>query len=203
MQLEVIQMLISLVGKSGSGKTTIAKTLASYDKNIFHIDVDKISHQVLTYPKIKERIKTEISATCVDNDLIKRKKLGQIVFKNPQMMEKLTNITWPSMEKIIDTIIENNSQKIILLDWVLLPKTKYFNQSTLKIWVEAPQEERFMRIINRSGQQDTITKAYFLQRDTASTNYNEEKYDIVINNSQNTSLTEEVKKLYEKCVISR
>ena len=50
-------MLISLVGKSGSGKTTIANKLKSLDNRIIHIDVDKISHQVLEYPEVVERIK--------------------------------------------------------------------------------------------------------------------------------------------------
>lgn len=195
-------MLICLVGKSGSGKTTIAKILASYDKNIFHIDVDKISHQVLTYPEVKSRIKSEISAECLDKDNIERKKLGQIVFESPLMMEKLTDITWPSMEKIIDSIITNNPQRTILLDWLLLPKTKYFNQSALKIWVEAPQMERFTRVCKRAND-NTITKEYFLQRDAVGTSYEEGKYDIVINNSPQSNLKEEVHKIYEKSIISR
>ena len=40
-------------------------------------------------------------------------------------MDKLTNATWPFMENLIDKVIRENSDKIVVLDWQLLPKTKY------------------------------------------------------------------------------
>ena len=43
-------------------------------------------------------------------------------------MNRLEEITWSFMEQEIDTIINNNKDKIILLDWLLLPRTKFFYQ---------------------------------------------------------------------------
>lgn len=196
-------MLISIVGKSGSGKTTIAKLLESFDKRIIHIDVDKIAHYVLTIPEVKERIKKDISYTCIIDEEIQRKVLGKIVFSSPQYMDKLAEITWPYMEKIIDSKIQANEGKIIILDYLLLPKTKYFLQSDLRIWVNSPIEERFERIVKRGVNEQTISKEYFLKRDEAGINYEEGLYDIVINNSNKKSTFQEVRKVYEKSIISR
>lgn len=195
-------MLISLVGKSGSGKTTIAKELEKIDPRVLHIDVDKISHYVLTLPEVKTRIKTEISPSCIVNDEVIRKALGKIVFEDPTMMDVLTDITWPSMEKVIDETINENPNKIILLDWVLLPKTKYFDQSDLRIWVDSPVEERYDRVVKRAKDKETITKEYFYSRDASGTNYEEGKYDVVIQNTNKTNLNKEVQKVYEKSIIS-
>ena len=39
--IEVINVIISIVGLSGSGKSHIAKTLEKYNPRILHIDIDK------------------------------------------------------------------------------------------------------------------------------------------------------------------
>lgn len=196
-------MLISIVGKSGSGKTTIAKTLESIDKRIMHIDIDKISHQVLTFPEVQKRIQSDISYDCVIDSEVQRKVLGKIVFASPEQMQILTNITWPSMEKIIDEIIANNQDKVVILDYIMLPKTKFFEQSDLRIWVAAPVEERLERVVRRATNGEEITSAYFLQRDAAGVDYEEGKYDIVIKNSKGNDIKKEVAKVYEKSIISR
>ena len=192
-------MLISIVGKSGSGKSTIAKELAKYDNRVLHVDIDQISHYVLTLPEVKEKIQKGISYDCVMDGEVQRKVLGRIVFANPEQMKELTNITWESMEKIIDQIITDNKDKLILLDWLLLPKTKYFEQSNLRIWVEAPIEERVKRTIKR----DNITEEYFLKRDGAGIDYAPNKYDYVINNISQEKTNNEVKKIYEKSILRR
>ena len=196
-------MVISVVGKSGSGKTTIANIFESLDERIIHIDVDKIAHQVLTYPEVKEKIKKSFSNECVVSDQVQRKVLGQIVFSSSDKMQILTEITWPPMEAIIDQILIDNPDKIIILDWLLLPKTKFFNQSDLRIWVNSSTKERLERVLKRSSPTENISREYFLKRDSADIDYEEEKYDVVINNTNANNIFEEVKKLYEKSIISR
>ena len=107
------------------------------------------------------------------------------------------------MERLIDQIISCNPDRIILLDYVLLPKTKYFDQSDLKIWVEAPYEERLDRVIKRAVQERNISRNYFQKRDKSGIDYEEGKYDIVINNNDKEKTQNEVKKIYEKSILRR
>lgn len=194
-------MIISIVGKSGSGKSTIARALSNLDERMLHVDIDQISHQVLTFKEVQDALQNTFGTDVVIDKEVQRKVLGQIVFTTPEQMQKLTDITWHHMEQIIDSIIENNSNKIILLDYLLLPKTKYFEQSDLKIWVDAPYEVRVERVINRAIQERDVTRDYFKKRDAAGIDYEEGKYDIVINNVNKEKTQEEVKKVYEKSIL--
>lgn len=196
-------MLISIVGKSGSGKSTIARTLESLDERMLHVDIDRISHQVLTYPEVQEALQNTFGTEVVIDGEVQRKVLGKIVFTTPEQMQKLTDITWHHMESVIDQIIEDNPNRIILLDYVLLPKTKYFDQSDLRIWVEAPYEDRLDRVIKRAVQERNITRNYFEKRDKSGVDYEEGKYDIVINNIDKEKTQNEVKKVYEKSILRR
>lgn len=194
-------MIISIVGKSGSGKSTIARTLQELDERMLHVDIDQISHQVLTFKEVQDALQNTFGTDVVMDGEVQRKVLGKIVFTTPEQMQKLTNITWHHMERIIDSIIENNPNRIILLDYLLLPKTKFFEQSALKIWVDAPYEERVERVIKRSIQERNVTRDYFKKRDRAGIDYEEGKYDIVINNVNKEKTQEEVKKVYEKSIL--
>lgn len=196
-------MIISVVGKSGSGKSTISRTLTELDDRMLHVDIDQISHQVLTFPEVQKKLQESFCTDVVMNHEVQRKVLGKIVFSSPEQMQKLTEITWNHMENIIDQIIANNTDKIILLDWILLPKTKFFDQSDLKIWVDAPYTDRLDRVVKRAINDSPITSDYFKKRDEAGITYEEGKYDIVINNINKEHTRNEVQRIYEKSILRR
>lgn len=168
-------MIISICGKSGSGKSTIAKRIIDERKNAIHIDIDKIAHQVLTIPKVKQQLQEHFQDVLTDDE-VDRKKLGPIVFSSQENMDILTQITWPYMEQEIDRIISENKDKIIILDYLLLPKTKYFDQSDIKILLDIPKEVRRERILKR----DNISEDKFNLRDSSSIDYDKDKFDFII-----------------------
>ena len=168
-------MIISICGKSGSGKSTLAKRIIEERKNVIHIDIDKIAHQVLTIPIVKQQLQEQFKDVLTDNE-VDRKKLGPIVFSSTKNMDILTQITWPHMEQEIDRIISENKDKIIILDYLLLPKTKYFEQSDLKILLDIPKDIRKQRILKR----DNITEDKFDLRDSSSIEYDKDEFDFII-----------------------
>lgn len=168
-------MIISICGKSGSGKSTLAKKIIEERKNAIHIDIDKIAHQVLTIPEVKQQLEEHFKDVLTNNE-VDRKKLGPIVFSSQENMDILAQITWPYMEQEIDRIINQNKDKIIILDYLLLPKTKYFEQSDIKILLDIPKEVRKERIVKR----DNISEDKFNLRDSSSMEYDKEKFDYVI-----------------------
>ncbi len=190
-------MLISIVGKSGSGKSTITDKLVELNPKIKYLDIDKIGHYVNDIPIVQEKLVTAFGKEIIEDKKVNRKKLGRIVFNSPSSMQLLTDITYPVMEEIIDNYLETHKGEIIILDWQLLPKTKYLNESALKILVTAPQEVRMARVIKR----DNISKEKFLEREQASLEFNLKDFDQVIENSNN--IEREVRNIYEKSIISR
>lgn len=171
-------MLIGICGKSGSGKTTLAKEILNNYKNSIHIDIDKIGHDVLKLEKVKCDLISSFGLSILKNNEINRKKLSKIVFQSESDMEILTQITWKYMELEIDKIINKNKDKIIILDWQLLPKTKFFNMC-YKVLIDIPYSIRLKRVILR----DNIDEDKFLLRENASIDYSKYKFDLVINDN--------------------
>ena len=154
-------MIISICGKSGSGKSTLTNELLKHfgDKAI-HIDVDKIGHYVNTIPEVlNEEVKC-FGEGIKTNGIVDRKKLGKIVFSSNEEMDK---------------VIEANPGKLIILDWQLTPKTKFFEQSDLTILLDIPVKIRKERIIKR----DNISPEKFDIREQASIDYSLYNFDIV------------------------
>ena len=192
-------MIISIVGLSGSGKSLISLTLESYNPRIIHIDIDKIGHSSHQNPEVLKKLINTFGHDILTSGVIDRKKLGKIVFNSKEAMKLLEDITWSFMEEQIDKIVENNKDKIIILDWLLLPRTKYFYQSDLRILVKAPLQTRIERAIKRAG----ITKEKFLEREAASPSIDESKFEYVINNINLKDTQERVKNIYDKSFIHR
>lgn len=192
-------MIISIVGLSGSGKSFIARTLQEYNPKIIHLDIDKIGHSVYESAVVRENLIKTFGPCVVKDNVVDRKELGKIVFSSEDEMKKLEDITWSYMEEQIDEFISMNSNKIILLDWLLLPKTKYFKQSDLRIMITADQQIRMQRAIAR----DNITAEEFLRRDNAAPQLNLEEFEYIINNQSIEKTQEEVKLIYDKSIIHR
>lgn len=192
-------MIIGISGKSGSGKSTLAnKLINEFNGKAIHLDIDKVGHNVLKIEEVKKELISSYGSDIITNKDVDRKKLGDIVFNSRNEMKKLTHITWKYMEIEIDNFINNNKNKIIILDWILLPNTKYFNMCDIKILLLVPYKVRRQRALLR----DNITAYAFDTREKASINYKLEDFDYILK-----SITEEnIRKLvmiHDKSLIHR
>ncbi len=190
-------MLISLVGLSGSGKTFIANLLCHYNNRIVHLDIDKIGHKATNDKLVIQKLILAFGPSILENGQINRKKLADVVFSSKEAMDILNELTWGYMEKKIDEFIDLNKDKIIILDWLLLVKTKYFKQSDLRILVTAPQSIRMKRAISRDG----ITEEKFLLRDSNAPQINESDFEHIINNVDKEKTKKKVGWLYDESII--
>lgn len=192
-------MLISLVGLSASGKSYISNLLKSYNQRIEHLDIDKIGHQALLDPEIKKELVKSFGTSIIEDNNIVRSRLSAIVFNSKEAMDILTDLTWSYMERVIDDFISTHPNSIIILDWLLLPKTKYFAQSDLRVLVTAPLDIRMQRAIARDG----ITEEKFLSREANAPEINTEHFEYVINNVDFEYTKKKVDEIYDKSIIHR
>ena len=187
-------MIIGICGKSGSGKTTLANQIIELSNNkAVHLDIDKIGHGVLLLPEVKRELINSFGESIIKENSIDRKKLGEIVFNTRNEMKKLSNITWKYMEIEIDKFLDDNEDKIIILDWLLLSISKYFDICDIKILLNIPYDVRKQRAMKR----DNITEESFNQREKASINFDEKNvFDYVLDTNDKEIVKRLVKSLW-------
>lgn len=178
-------MIIGICGKSCSGKSTLSNYLLEvYKDKAAYLELDKIGHKVLELDEVKKELVIAFGAEILNGGNISRKQLGDIVFASRLEMEKLTQITWKHMEALIDDFIEQNKSSLIILDWLLLPNTKYASMCDLKVLFDIPYEVRLKRAILRDG----ITESAFALRESASIEYDKDDFDIVLTDNEKESI---------------
>lgn len=100
------------------------------------------------------------------------------MFSDKEKMDKLTDITWKYMQEKIDDIIRKENE-FVILDWALLPITKYWDMCNIKILAISEEKERKKKIIER----DKITSNYFEKRESQSLDYKDLKFDFMWENN--------------------
>lgn len=170
--------ILGVTGKSGSGKSTFSKYLAKLN-DFNYISVDEICHKVLSEPAIIEFIQRHISDCVVINGSIDRKLLGDIVFTNRHKYKECSDKIWSFVESALDwRLINSYNSGGAVLDWILLPHTKYWKLCETTYLMIAPEADRIRRVLDR----DKIDLEYLKKRDSASIDYSSIATDFVVFN---------------------
>jgi dephospho-CoA kinase len=162
--LGISQMLtIGLTGGIGSGKSTVAQILGEFGAPI--LDADKVAHT--TYAPgapAYDAVIAAFGAQVVAADrTIDRKKLGSIVFGNPERLNQLTSIVWPatreSIRRNVADLRASGAKLPIVVEAAILIEANWqplFDE----IWlVRASREQVVTRIESQRGLKPGETEA--------------------------------------------
>lgn len=184
-------MIIGICGKSGCGKSTLSRDIMRVHDDAVHLEIDTIGHKVLEIKEVFDELVRAFGPSIVTDENIDRKKLGDLVFSSRDKMTTLSDITWKYMQIEIDKFINENKNKIIILDWILLPESKYFEMCDVKILLDIPYSVRKCRAMKR----DSISSDSFDLRDNASIEFNREDFDYVLDKNDDENIKRLVKLL--------
>lgn len=142
---------ISLVGSIASGKSVMSERLEKLGAKV--INCDKMAHELYEPgEECYEEIITSFGKDILmDDGRIDRKKLGDIVFGNPEMLEKLNEIVWPSLLKLlksrINKIYEEGLGQVIVVEAAVLLKAMWKNEFH-EIWgiIVSKEEVRKLKL---------------------------------------------------------
>jgi dephospho-CoA kinase len=130
-------VVICVTGKIGTGKSTAAKIISDL-LGAEVIDVDEIGHEVLEMEEVKESVKKTFGSRVFSNGEIDRKKLGEVVFRDPKALRKLEEIVHPIMREIV--LEKVKKAKDLIIDCALLKRMKLVEKCDFIITVISSYE---------------------------------------------------------------
>lgn len=152
-------IVIGLTGNIGSGKSTVARRLESLGAKI--IDADQVAREVVQpgTPGLLEIVNVFSPGVLDGAGKLDRKKMGSLVFADPQAREKLNEITHPRIKEKINRKInkfkEENKTKpghrVLVIDAPLLIEVG-LEHNVDEIWVvKVERKEQIERLAKRDG----------------------------------------------------
>ena len=150
-------MIIGITGGTGCGKTTLLNHIR--DAGGVILDCDAIYHELLT----KDRqmlcaIETRFPGT-VEEGKLNRKKLGAIVFADPEALKELNRITHSAVRQEVLRRLEERP-KLAAIDAIGLFEGDLAQLCDVTVAVTASEAVRIQRLMARDG----ITEDYARSR---------------------------------------
>jgi dephospho-CoA kinase len=146
-------ILVGLTGGIASGKSLVAKVLKDLGAHI--IDADKIVHELLEpgQQAWEEVLACFGSGIKLPNGTIDRRKLGEIVFSDPEKRAWLNGCLHPKVFKIyteqVRHLCARQPDAIAVFDAALLIETGYHQKMDKVILVYADEDQQVKRLMER------------------------------------------------------
>lgn len=187
-------MVIGVTGVIGSGKSTIVNYIKELT-NCIVLDTDSMAKELMQpgniiYENVVSYFGKEILAS---DKTINREILSKIVFTDESKREALNKMTHGAVTKEVQRIIDENKDKLVVVESALLFDTVLKDMCDSKWSVITSYEEKKKRLmLNRGYSEEKVDRIIRTQR----TNEEFEKMsDIVIKNDILEDAKEQVRKI--------
>lgn len=141
--------IIGLTGGIGSGKSTVAKYIASKGVSVYIADVE--AKKLMESKEIIDEIRNFFGEKVIGKrGKIKRKALAKIVFNDKEKLNKLNSIVHPKVKQHFkDWANIHKDEKFVIKEVAILFETNGHLECDKVILVTAPQDIRLKRVMER------------------------------------------------------
>ena len=183
---------IAISGNIASGKSTVQKILV--DKGYKVLDTDDISRELLTV-KNKQLYEAFKDYDVFENGEFSRYKMGQLVFNDKDVQNKISSVMHPQIKEKINEFFEQNKQENLLFVGIpLLFEATMENLFDKILFIYTDDNIRLERLLARNGY--TLEHAKARIKSQLPQKEKAEKSDYVINNNGNIeNLVEQVEEI--------
>ena len=158
-------LLIGVTGGIGSGKSTVCKIFETLGVPVYYAD-DRGKTLMTEDPKLVEQIISEFgNESYADSGQLNRAYLAQMVFPNPEKLEKLNSFVHPSVANDFKKWVYVNQNKDYLLkEAALLYEIGSYKALDSTICVMASKGVRIQRVLLRDKQRTREQVEQILER---------------------------------------
>lgn len=140
--------IIGLTGGIGSGKSTIAKYIEQLGVPVYIADLE--AKKILDSEAVTGKIIDVFGKDIVENGKIDRKKLSNIVFRQPEKLQILNSIIHPEVAVHFKNWVDKNQDaSIVVKEAAILFESGSYKDCDKIILVTAPKEIRIQRVMKR------------------------------------------------------
>ena len=145
--------IIGITGPTGAGKTTLLREVEKLGGAV--IDCDAVYHEMLESDfTLQDKLENMFGPLRDREGRIDRKKLGNIVFKDPVQLERLNRIVGRAITDRTRTLVDGfcaQGKTLAAIDAIALLESPLRELCKLTVAVLAPPEVRVRRIMVREG----------------------------------------------------
>lgn len=150
--------ILGITGPTGAGKTTLLREVEKLGGGV--IDCDAVYHELLkSDTALQDALEKEFGPLRDESGAIDRKRLGAVVFQDPEKLENLNTIAWGavvSRTKMLIEVYQAQGRELAAVDAIALLECPVKELCQLTVAVLAPPEVRVRRIMAREG----LSEAY-------------------------------------------
>lgn len=143
--------VIGLTGNIATGKSVVRRMLEHL--GAFSIDADGLAHRAMSpgAPAYLPVVETFGKFLLDPNGHIDRKKLANVVFHDPEALDRLEKITHPIVIEVIGLLVKRAPQEVVVIEAIKLFESGLANECD-SVWVvDAPEDVQIKRLTSSRG----------------------------------------------------
>ena len=178
-------LIVGLVGRAGSGKSSVAAALAARDAIV--IDADQIGHEVTDRdPDVRAALLAEYGpAVYLDDGTLNRRLVATLVFQSPPALAALNRLVHPRIIQRVRARIARLAAEgfrgPVVVDAALMLDWGFEHECDAILAVIAPEEAQVARLVASRGWSDAEARRRLAAQKTNA--YFRDAADEVIDNS--------------------
>jgi dephospho-CoA kinase len=150
-----VKPVVGLIGGMGSGKSQVGRELARRGARV--IVADQLGHEALRDPDTRAAVVRHFGTGVLKDgsDEIDRRKVGAIVFTDPEQRRALESLVFPWIERRIreelDAAQADPAVRLVVLDAAILLEAGWNRVCDRLVYVHAPRALRLRRLKEQRG----------------------------------------------------
>lgn len=150
---------VGITGGIGSGKSTVCQFFKTLGIPVFEADVEA-KKLINTSDSIRNQLIVEFGSDIyLPNQTIDRKKLADLIFNSPTLLERVNKIIHPEVRNYFFRWCEVQRSPYVVHEAAIMFESGFYQLMDFTVLVTAPEELRIQRVMKRENCSEESVRA--------------------------------------------